>query len=138
MRQVLIIFTVVFLVGCSANSNALQTVTPSPFISEQQAIEIAIKDASMGHPELSRAKTPPKNAQAEVITLAAAEKRLTGHDSVPVGYDPNMMVWFVSMEGIWTDEFPRPTDLPSPEPYHHFSIILNAKTGETMAHGARP
>ena len=115
-----------------------QTSPPSPFISEQQAIEIAIKSASMGRPELSGAKIPPKNVRAEQMTLAAALKRVMGDVGVPAGEDPNMMVWVVSMEGIWTDEFPRPTGIPSPEPYHRFSVILNAKTGAEMGSAASP
>jgi hypothetical protein len=42
------------------------------------------------------------------------------------------------MDGIWLDEFPRPTDLPTPEPYQHFIIIIDAKSGAPIESAARP
>ena len=80
---------------------------------------------------------PPTNIHAEQMTLAPAAKRLWDNTDVGVGYDPNMTVWLVSMEGIWTDEFPRPTGTPTPEPYHHFAVVLNAKTGQETGSSAR-
>ena len=118
--------------------SCVPTPTPSPSISEQEAIAIAIKNASMSSPGLSGAKIPPENVHAEQMTLAVAVKRLTGNDDVGAGYDPNMTVWLVSMEGIWTSEFPRPTGWPTLQPYHHFAVILNAKTGEEIGSSARP
>jgi hypothetical protein len=137
MRQILVVFTLFLLIGCSINPGCSQTPAPS-LISEQQAIEIAIKSASAGRPELSGAKIPPKNVRAEQMTLAAALKRVMGDGGIPAGEDPNMTVWVVSMEGIWTDEFPRPTGIPIPEPYRHFSVILNAKTGAEIGSAANP
>lgn len=107
-------------------------------MSEEQAIDIVVKDASASRPELSAAQIPPTNIHAEQLTLAAAETLLTGSANVPTGYEPNMIVWVVSMEGIWLDLAPRPTGFPIPEPYRHFSVIIDAKTGEAFQSSAHP
>jgi hypothetical protein len=143
-----VVVLVVLLIGCSPVGSApqapptvmsvAQTLTPSPFINQQAASDRALQIASLSRPELSGAQVPPTHVQAAQMTLAAAVKQLTGRDDVAAGYDPSMMVWVVTMEGIWTDEFSRPTALPSPEPYRHYTVILNARTGEEIEAAARP
>ncbi len=107
-------------------------------MSEEQAITNAVSYASISRPEVSAVQIPPPNLHAEQFTLAAAERLLTGTDNVPTGYDPNIIVWLVEMEGIWIDEAPRPTGSPTPEPYRHFSVIIDAKTGKVIQSSARP
>jgi hypothetical protein len=138
MRQAIIAFMVLLFVSCSAVSCGQRTRTPSPFISQQEAIDIALKISSMPQPEISGALTKPVNIQAERTTLAIATKRLMGTDSVGAGYSLDMTVWLITMDGTWTDEFPRETDLPTPEPYHHYGVILNASTGEDILTSAHP
>ncbi|HKZ79068.1 MAG TPA: hypothetical protein VI793_19205 [Anaerolineales bacterium] len=138
MRQAIIVFMVLSLASCSTASKEQRTSTPSPFISQQEAIDIALEISSMSQPEISGALTKPENIQAELTTLIVATKRLMGSDSIGAGYSPDMMVWLITMDGTWTDEFPRPTDIPTPEPYHHYGVILNASTGEHISTSARP
>ena len=101
-------------------------------------MDIALKISSMAQPEISGALTQPENIQAELTTLAIATKRLMGSDSVGAGYSPDVIVWLITMDGTWTDEFPRPTDMPTPEPYHHYGVILNASTGEHISTSTHP
>lgn len=63
------------------------------------------------------------------MSLEDAVKQIDPENGVAARYDPNMKVWFVTMEGLWTDEFPRSEGLPRPLPYHHYVVILDAKTG---------
>jgi len=42
------------------------------------------------------------------------------------------------MDGLWLGEFPRPTDVPTPEPYQHFMIIIDAKSGLEIESAALP
>ncbi len=107
-------------------------------ISEEQAINIAVKDASTSRPELSAAQSPPAIIGTTQMNLAAAERLLTGRAGVPTAYDPNMIVWVVSMEGIWLDLAPRPEGFPMPEPYRHFAVIINSRTGQVIGASARP
>ena len=112
--------------------------TPAPAISRQAAIDIALKIASTSQPEMSGALVTPEAVRAELTTLVTATRRLTGSDSVGAGYSPDMAVWLITMDGTWTDEFPRPTDMPAPEPYHHYGVILDASSGESISISARP
>src|SRR5215212_4185543 len=92
-------------------------------MSEQEAIDAALKSAAMSRPEISGSQVNPSNVQAEQMSLGEAVRRIDENSSVATGYSPDMLVWLVTMDGIWLDEFPRPTDLPTPEPYQHFIII---------------
>jgi hypothetical protein len=127
------LFVVLLLPGCSAQSN-----TAHEEISEQEAMDVALKSASMSRPELSGSQVTPSHVQAEQMTLGEAVKRIDENNSVPAGYSPNMPVWLVTMDGIWLDEFPRPMDLPTPEPYRHFIIIIDANSGLEIESAARP
>ena len=125
-RNCRIIFTLalILLTGCqlfSSNSNS--------FISKQQAIDTAVDIASTSRPEISGAQRTPYNITSERATLERAVKHFDSRNEVGVGYDPHMTVWFVRMEGIWLDEFPRPEGFPTPVPSHHYAVILDAKTG---------
>lgn len=108
------------------------------YISNQEAIDVALEIASSSRPEISGAQIPPYNITAEQMTLNEAVKHINPSNEVAVSYDPNMMVWFVTMEGIWLDEFPRPEDFPTPVPYHYYSVILDAKTALEIEISASP
>jgi hypothetical protein len=129
----LALFVVLLLTGCSAQSN-----TAHEEISEQEAMDVALKSASISRPELSGSQVTPSHVQAEQMTLGEAVKRIDENNSVPAGYSANMPVWLVTMDGIWLDEYPRPMDLPTPEPYRHFIIIIDAKSGIEIESAARP
>jgi hypothetical protein len=138
MRRVILAWAVLLLAGCATAGGGQRIATPVPLISRQAAIDIALKVASTSHPEMSGALTAPENIQAELTTLVTATRRLTGSDSVDAGDNPDMAVWLVTMDGTWTDEFPRQTGVPAPEPYHHYGVILNARSGESISISARP
>ncbi len=138
MRLALLAWVVLLLAGCATAGGEQRIPTPVPVISWQAAIDIALRISSESHPEMSGALTKPENIRAELTTLVTATQRLTGSDNVGTGYNPDMVVWLVTMDGTWTDEFPRPTDMPAPEPYHHYGVILNASSGEYISISARP
>jgi hypothetical protein len=138
LRYTILAWLVLLLAGCATAGGEQRIATPAPLISRQAAIDIALRIASTSHPEMSGALATPENVQAELTTLVTATRRLTGSDSVGTGYSPDMAVWLVTMDGTWTDEFPRPTDMPAPEPYHHYGVILNASSGESISISARP
>src|SRR5215212_10902308 len=112
------LFMVLLFSGCANGSNPT-----NEGISEQEAIDAALKSAAMSRPEISGSQANPSSVQAEQMSLGEAVRRIDENSSVATGYSPDMLVWLVTMDGIWLDEFPRPTDLPTPEPYQHFIII---------------
>ncbi len=126
------------LAGGSAAGGEQRIATPDPFINREVAIDIALKISSTSHPEMSGALTKPEDIHAELTTLAMATQRLTGSDDVGAGYSPDMAVWLVTMDVTRTDEFPRQTDVPAPEPYRHYGVILDARSGESISTSARP
>ena len=131
--HVFAILMVLLLSGCSKESN-----TADEGISKQEAINAALKSASMSRPEISGSQVTPSNVHAEEMTLGEAVKRINENNGVAAGYSPDLLVWLVTMDGVWLDEFPRPTDLPAPEPYQHFIIIIDAKSGLEIQSAARP
>jgi len=134
MRHVLLLLgAILLLAGCGNESRR-----PDQGISEQEAIASALEIASTSRPELSGAQVPPTDIHAEQMSLGEAIKRIDNSASVPAGYDPEMPVWLVTMDGIWFDEFPRPTDLPTPEPYRHYLVIVDGKSGMGIQVTARP
>jgi hypothetical protein len=104
----------------------------SLFISEQQAIQIALKVAITSSPPLVASDVRPTNVRAEQMTLADAAKRQT--HIVQGGRtqeNPNTMIWYITMDGSWTNQL-----LPTPTPLHHFYCIIDASTGRVMYAGA--
>src|SRR5690242_8587286 len=127
LMHILLLFTS----GCSP--------VPRPDgISEQEAIEAAVEIASASRPEISSGQTTPTNVRAERMALAEAIRHIGAGDEIPSGQAAELPVWLVSMDGIWLDEFPRPEDYPTPEPYRHLMIILNAKSGAEIESTFRP
>ena len=130
--QCLFFLIMLLLSGCKQGS-----IVPDKGLNQQEAIEAALKIASMSQPEISGAQVTPSNVQAELMTLGKAVKRIQEDNSVATGDDPEKLVWLVTMDGIWLDEFPLPTGMPTPEPYHHFAIIIDQKTGWEIECSAR-
>jgi len=127
------LLTILLLSGCTKESRITDN-----GISEQEAIDAALKSASMPRPEISGSQVAPSNIHAEPMTLGEATKRISKNNDIATGYTSDMLVWFVTMDGIWLDEFPRPTDSPTPVPYQHFIIIVDAKSGLEIESAAHP
>lgn len=127
-RKVVLALTLamIFLVSCRPLPE-----TSDSYIGEQEAIDAALEIASMSHPEISGPQVEPYSISAQQITLAEAVKRINEKNQVSAGADPKMIVWFVTMDGLWLGEMTAPGVSPTPEPvpYHHYTIILDAKTG---------
>lgn len=131
--QCLFFLIMLLLSGCKQGSNV-----PDKGMNQQKAIDAALKIASMSRPEISGSQVTPSNVHAEQMTLGKAVKRIQEDNSVATGYDPEMLVWLVTMDGIWLDEFPLPTGMATPEPYHHFTIIIDQKTGLEIESSGHP
>ncbi|HLO30746.1 MAG TPA: hypothetical protein VK249_16490 [Anaerolineales bacterium] len=128
-----LLLTILFLSGCAKASHITDH-----GISEQEAIDIALKLAAMSRPEMSGSLVAPSNVQAEQMRLAEAIKRISKNSDAPAGYTPDNLVWLVTMDGLWLDEFGSPTDSATQEPYHHFITILDAKSGLEIESAAHP
>ncbi len=146
MRYSILICCLLALVSCAslrsqASQGAQAVNTPSRTVlplSKQAAVDRAIALASQPQPELNAAQAPPRLVQAEQMTLVAAFQRFLNGDSVAAGNDPNLSVWVIKLEGVWTSGMPAPPDVPAPEPYRHYIVILNVITGDDIAIAAQP
>ena len=104
----------------------------SSTISEQEAIDAALEVASTSRPEISGPQEEPSNIRAEQITLDEAVKKLSKGHQPRSGYDPNMTVWFVTMDGLWLNELDAPGVVITPAPYRHYAVIIDANTGSEI------
>ncbi|MCL4487993.1 MAG: hypothetical protein M1570_07670 [Chloroflexi bacterium] len=117
------------MVGCTASSG---------FITPQQAYDIAVRDSNQGH---LRAQEPPssRTTRADLMTLESARAAFGGNGDNG-GRAPTTMVWLVTLEGTWTITGGPLTPKgagPAPQPtFHHYAVILDARTGETIAERA--
>lgn len=123
------------LAGCKSFSAASES-----NLGKQQAIEAALEIASTSRPEISGPQEEPSNLRAEQMTLDEAVKKLDKNNQAAAGYDPAMMVWLVTMDGLWLGEMSAPGDVPTPEPvlYRHYAIIIDAKTGLEIESSLKP
>ncbi|HEY3311882.1 MAG TPA: hypothetical protein VGK00_09605 [Anaerolineales bacterium] len=130
-------FSLVFIISILS---ACVPISGFPFdgITRQKALDIALASASTSRPEISAPQVQPFNVQAEKLPLTEALKRLSAGNTPAAGFDPQLPVWLVSMDGLWLDEFPRPDGFPTPQPYRHFFVILDAKTGMEIESAAKP
>ena len=132
-RTLLWALTLPLFMGCAQKPHV-----PGKVISQQEAVDAALKIASLFKPKLSGSQAPPSNIHAEQMTLGEAMKHIGENNNIGTGYTPDMLVWLVTMDGIWLDDFPRPTDLPTPEPYRHCTVIIDAGTGLQIELSLRP
>ncbi|MGD0175053.1 MAG: hypothetical protein ABSC61_11620 [Anaerolineales bacterium] len=51
------------------------------------------------------------------------------------GEDPNALVWYVRLKGLWRDGFPMPTEYPTSEAQQYFIVIINSETGDPILSG---
>ncbi|OGO27575.1 MAG: hypothetical protein A2Z16_01310 [Chloroflexi bacterium RBG_16_54_18] len=138
MRYLSLAFISFFFTSCSSITSRMQTSIFSPYISEQEAVESAIKIASTDDFHFTGASETPTNIQADLMTLAEASQRL-GQEGYSVGYSASqfskvIVVWAVTMDGTWPRNFPPvKTTEPTHTPLRHLAVILNAKTGELIS-----
>jgi hypothetical protein len=147
MRYVIWSLLLIWLTSCTGLVHkepiALEITTESllaparTLITEQAAIETAVMMASQTQPEISGARVLPHNIQAKQTTLMAALQSIGGSFEPGTTHDPSMLVWIVTMEGEWTNEFPRPADIAPPPPYTRYIVILDARTGRSIMTAAR-
>jgi len=116
------------------------TETSHPFISKEEAIQAALEVASTSWPEISGAQEKPSNINAEQMTLKEAVKRMDGSSQPANGSDPDSIVWYVTIGGLWLGEMSVPDIVPTPTPvaYHHYAIIIDAITGSQLETSLSP
>ena len=112
------------IAGCSARTESALT-----YITEQEAIRAAVEIAAASRPEISGSQEQPSNIQAKQMTLEEAVKTIGKDDQPAAGYDPHMIVWLITMDGLWLSEVEAPGITVTPAFYHHYAIMLDAKTG---------
>ncbi len=138
MRSKKVILMCLLLASCSKVPVAANTLTIISLLSREQAIAAALQNASMSRPEVSGALVSPQNVQAEQMTLSEAMKRLPGNPSVPARYKPQMLVWVVTMDGLWASEVQAPGITATQAPYHHYLVVLDAITGMEIESSLQP
>ena len=122
---------ILLLSGCARESLA-----ESREISQQGAIDVAVRIASVSMPEISGSQVAPSNIQAEKMRWEDAVKRLNlDPKNVSSETSPEAKVWLVSMDGIWL-----PASVPDvvQEPYRHLSLIIDPQTGLEILRNMRP
>jgi hypothetical protein len=125
------------IISCSKITNRTQTSILRSFISEHDAVGSAIKIASTSNFHFTGASETPTNIQANLMTLGEAVQRL-GQENYSVAYDntqfsSDLMVWVVTMDGIWPNNFPPVKRLePIHIPWRHLAVILTAETGDLI------
>jgi hypothetical protein len=120
-----------FLSGCVKKS-----LTNNHEIGQQEAVDRAVKIASMSIPEISGSQVAPSNISAEKMTFEEAVKCLnlnSQNDFFEVS--PTTQVWLVSMDGIWL-----PATVPGVDqkPYQHLFLVIDAKTGLEIFRNMQP
>ena len=135
IKAIVIVTIALNVVGCKSPSG-----TSNSYVGEQQAIAAALESASTSRPEISGPQEKPSNINAQKMTLAEAVKKINKNNQPASEYDPKMTVWFVTMDGLWLGEMSAPGDVPAPEPvpYHHYAIIIDAKTGSEIESSLSP
>ncbi len=105
-------------------------------LTQQEAIEIAVKIVSMSEPEISGSQVAPSNIIAEKMTLEEAAKLLNPNPQIIFPEEsPDTQIWLVTMDGIW---LPANVSAVVQKPYQHLQIIINAKTGLEIFRNMQP
>lgn len=104
-------------------------------LNEADAINAAMEIATVAQPEIEAPEAPLSTSKAELLDRTIATQQLrdmgAGHD-LPASAP---LVWLVTLDGTWRNGFPIPTGQPTPLPYHHYLIVLDAFTGERLLTG---
>src|SRR5258706_13762072 len=96
---------ILLLLGCARESRITDN-----GISQQEAIDTALKSVSVSRPEISGSQVTPSNIHAEQMTLGEALKRIRENNDIPSGYTSDMSLCLVTMESVWLDEFTSLTE----------------------------
>ena len=106
-------------------------------LTQEEAIEIAVKIVSMSMPEVSGSQVAPSNIVAEKMTVKKLAKQLNLNHPYNVLSEesPDTLVWLVSMDGLW---FPANVPGVIQKPFHHLFIVIDAKTGSEIFRNMQP
>jgi hypothetical protein len=121
-------------------------ISSTQLLNAQAAITAALKIASQGYIHLGGAAEPPTNVRATPLQVTAVADYLVQQGwperTGDLGTIADTDVWVVTMDGTWQlIGGPEPPEGTTPAPYpvfHHYAIILDAKTGQDMGVFARP
>lgn len=127
MRYLFGLLIVLLLSSCSNIGVGAPTPTPITAISLEEAKRTAIEAGSQGHPEIAPISTTPRVLYAELLTFKEFYDRQ--NSSMPRSDDPQTLVWYVQLEGLWKDAYPRPPTVPTAEPFPHFTVVIDSQTG---------
>jgi hypothetical protein len=126
-RHLLCLITVLLLSACSNIGVQRKNPTPITAIGLEEAERIAVETGRNGSIEIDPSSVAPRVIQAELITLQEAFDRQ--NSSVPKGDDPQTLVWYIQLEGLWKDAFPRQPADPTPESFSHMTVMIDSQTG---------
>ncbi len=133
MRYLFGLAIVLLLSSCSNVGVVLPTPTPVTAISLEEAKHIAIETGSHGQPEIAPMSATPRVLQANLITLKEPCDRQ--NSSIPRGEAPQTLVWYVQLEGLWKDAYPRLSTDPTPELFPHMDVVIDSQTGFVYSFG---
>jgi hypothetical protein len=133
--QILMVILGLLIVSCTSFNRITPSPTPTGLLSEREAIDAAMSLAISNQPEINATQVKPTNINAKQSTLNKAFQEILSNSELPPGYSPTAPVWIITMEGQWREGFPFPTGASTPEPYHHFYVILDAKSGTEISLG---
>lgn len=117
-------------------SGATAAPTLHATITQGQAIDTAVAQARGD--QVTAPLEEPRNPQAELMTLAAAYQRLAMQALDSPGQTQDGPAWLVTLEGSWQIASTGAADAPTPEPYHHYWVILDATTGALVTYTVGP
>jgi hypothetical protein len=133
MRKVFFLPIVLFLAGCSGLAGSRSTATPVTKITMEQAQRIALNIGKSGGFDIRTESSAIQIISTELIPLKVAYGP-NNHVFTP-DEDPNALVWYVRLKGLWRDAFPRPKEHPTSEAQQYFFVIINSETGDPILSG---
>jgi hypothetical protein len=136
MSKIFFLPIVLFLAGCSGLAGSRSTATPVTKITMEEAQRIALNIGKFGGFDIRTESSDIQIISTELIFLKEAYGR-ENQDPSP-GEDPNALVWYVRLKGVWREAMPRPTEYPTSEAQQYFIVIINSETGDPILSGSSP
>jgi hypothetical protein len=133
MRILFLLSLVLFLAGCSSLDGSRSTATPVTKITREDAQRIALKIGKFGGFDIRTESSVIQIISTELISLKEAYGP-DNHAFTP-GEDPNALVWYVRLKGLWRGGFPMPTEYPTSEAQQYFIVVINSETGDPILSG---
>ncbi|HEX8992881.1 MAG TPA: hypothetical protein VF784_14470 [Anaerolineales bacterium] len=130
-RSILLLFSLL-LGACSSAIPPAATATFVGPITYDQAIGLAMQIVSSASSEAKGEVVFPSRVNAQKMTLAEALKSSPGENAVPAGYDPQVLVWYVTMDGRWANTIQDPGYAATQQPLHHAVVILDTRSGKQI------